>query len=317
MCTSATTRKLIAATLVAIFITGCGNGDPAPTASSKNGKESTSAPATTTSPATALGVAATQAAGPIDTAHAWLLHVPGIAGVTQLDQTLTDGIRDGGFKGEIEVYDWTGEQRGIAALVNRERNEREAQKIAKRILEHRRKRPNVPILLSGHSGGTGIVVFALEKLPKDVMVDGVLLLSPALSPTYDLSKALSHVHGRLYCFSSTLDMFVLGMGTKLFGTMDRQKGESAGRVGFLKPDNAADPAQYDKLVSCPYDKAWMRFGNIGDHMTVMSQAFAEHILAPLVLSHMPGSKGPLTRPVMPTGPIKLPATQPGEVRKPR
>jgi len=91
--------------------------------------------------------------------------------------------------------------------------------------------------------------------------------------------------------------------------MDRQKGESAGRVGFVKPEHPADPAQYDKLVSCPYDKGWMRFGNIGDHVTVMSQAFAEHILAPLVLSPLPGGGGPMTRPVTPVGPIKLPATQ--------
>ena len=36
---------------------------------------------------------------------------------------------------------------------------------------------------------TGLAVWALEKLPDDVKVDTVLLMSSALSPTYDLSKA--------------------------------------------------------------------------------------------------------------------------------
>lgn len=250
----------------------------------------------------------------VDASHAYLLHVPGIAGETTIDHTLVDGIHDGGFKGKIEIYDWTGDHKGISALVNRERNDHEAQKIADKIAEHRKQDPKGQILLTAHSGGTGLVIFALEKLPKDVMVDGVLLLSPALSPNYDLSRALSHIRGRLYCFSSTMDVFVLGLGTKVFGTIDGQKGESAGRVGFVKPEHPAVPAEYQKLVDCPYEKAWMRFGNIGDHVSVMSQAFAEKVLSPLVLSYLPGGGGPMTRPVTPTGPLKLPATQPGERR---
>jgi hypothetical protein len=268
-----------------------------------------SAPVALAAPATspALPVAAK-----VDTTHAYLLHVPGIAGETQIDHTLTDGFKDGGFKGKVEIYDWTGKQKGIAALINHERNEKEAQKIADKIVEHRKLDPKGQILLTSHSGGTGLVIFALEKLPKDVMVDGVWLLSPALSPNYDLSTALSHIKGKLYCFSSTMDVLVLGLGTKVFGTIDGHKGESAGRVGFTKPEHPAVPDQYEKLVDCPYEKTWIRFGNIGDHVSVMSQAFAEHVLTPLVLSHLPGGGGPMTRPIAPVGPIKLPATQPDD-----
>jgi hypothetical protein len=249
----------------------------------------------------------------VDTTRAYLIHVPGIAGETEIDHTLVNGIRDGGFTGKIQIQDWTdANHKGIHALMDRERNDREAQKIADKIVAWRKAEPKGQILLTAHSGGTGLVIFALEKLPKDVMVDGALLLSPALSPTYDLSNAMKHIRGRLYAFSSTMDVFVLGLGTKVFGTIDGHKGESAGRVGFVKPEKCADPTQYEKLVACPYDKAWMRFGNIGDHASVMSQAFAEHILSPLVLSHLPGGGSPMTRPIVPIGRIKLPATQPGE-----
>ena len=245
---------------------------------------------------------------PIDGPNAYLLHVPGIAGEATIDRMLVAGLIEGGFGGRTEIYDWTGQNPGIAALVNRERNDREARKIAEKVIAHRRQHPGSTIMLTAHSGGTGLVVFALEKLPADVMVDGVLLLSPALSPDYDLSRALARVTGKMYVFSSTLDVFVLGLGTKLFGTIDRNQTDSAGRVGFVKPDDAADPPQYDKLVSCPYEKAWLAYGNLGDHVTVMNRSFSRHILTPLVLSHLPGNGGPLARPILPaTRPTTVPA----------
>jgi len=237
--------------------------------------------------------------GKVQSADAYLLHIPGIAGEARIDHMLIDGIKAGGFKGKIEIYDWTGDKPGIAALMNRKRNDEQAQKIADKVIARRKLNPEAQIVLTGHSGGTGLIVFALEKLPADVKVDGVLMLSPALSPEYDLSTALAHVDGRMYVFSSTLDYFVLGIGTKLFGTMDRKKGDSAGRVGFTQPKDAKEPRQYDKLVSCPYHKAWLKYGNIGDHITVMSEAFSKHILTPLILSHLPGGGGPMTRPIVP------------------
>ena len=239
-----------------------------------------------------MAAAATQ---PVDTSHAFLLHLPGIAGETQLDHRLVNGMKDAGFAGPTEIYDWTGDNKGIPALVNRQRNDREAQKIADKIVARRKEDPRGQILLTGHSGGTGLAVFALEKLPKGVMVDGLLLLSPALSPTYDLSGALAHVRGKAYVFSSSMDVFVLGVGTTLFGTIDGKKGESAGRNGFTPPAMPADAEQYQKLVNCPYDRSWLRFGNIGDHVSVMSRAFAEQVLAPMVMPLLSNAGGPATR----------------------
>src|SRR4051794_36996227 len=75
-------------------------------------------PAALAAPATAPAQPALPVAAKVDTTHAYLLHVPGIAGETQIDHTLTDGFKDGGFKGKIEIYDWTGDRKGIAALIN-------------------------------------------------------------------------------------------------------------------------------------------------------------------------------------------------------
>ena len=61
------------------------------------------------------------------------------------------------------------------------------------------------------------------------------MLAPALSPTYDLSRALRAVRREMVVFWSPLDVIILGAGTRVFGTIDRVKTASAGLVGFRVP----------------------------------------------------------------------------------
>jgi hypothetical protein len=229
-------------------------------------------------PAEAKPVAA---ARPEQPPHTWLLHLPGIAGTKWVDKEMTGGLRDAGYAGTLEVYDWTGNDPGLSALMAYKRNQVEAQKIADKITARFRADPGVRIVLTGHSGGTGVGIWALEKLPDDVTVDTVMLLSSALSPQYDLSKALAHVRGKCYSFCSENDVLVLGAGTKMFGTIDGIKTDAAGEFGFVFPTDG-NAGQYEKLVQKPYDKSWMQYHNIGDHIGDMSRPFSRNILAPLL-----------------------------------
>jgi hypothetical protein len=97
-----------------------------------------------------------------------------------------------------------------------------------------------------------------------------------------MSKALSHVVGHAYCFISQNDNLVLGTGTKMFGTIDGQYCDAAGRIGFHRPDKA-DAAQYAKLILEPYQQGWAQYGHIGGHIGPMGSAFVEAIVAPLML----------------------------------
>src|SRR5439155_5076711 len=98
----------------------------------------------------------------------------------------------------------------------------------------RGEHPTAAVFLVGKSGGTGLVVKALEHLPDDA-VEAAVLISPALSPTYDLTRALRAVRREMVVFWSPLDVIVLGVGTRIFGTIDRIKTVSAGMVGFRPP----------------------------------------------------------------------------------
>jgi hypothetical protein len=217
--------------------------------------------------------------------HTWLLHLPGIAGIKWVDREMTAGLRDAGYSGAMDVYDWTANDPGLSALMAYKRNQVEAQKVADMITARFRAEPDVRIVLTAHSGGTGVIMWALEKLPEDVTVDSVMLLSSALSPQYDLSKALAHVRGKCYSFCSENDVLVLGAGTKMFGTIDGVKTEAAGEFGFVFPANG-DAKQYEKLVQKPYDKSWMQYHNIGDHIGDMSRPFSRTILAPILFENL-------------------------------
>jgi len=221
----------------------------------------------------------------VDFSQTWLLHLPGIGGERTMDRRMTRGLRQGGWDGQISIYDWTEHDPGLDALLNHERNVREAAKVAGQIEDRLSKDPKLEITLTSHSGGTGIAVWALERLPEGMQVQTLVLLASALSPDYDLSKALGHVRGKAYVFFSNNDQVVLGAGTRLFGTIDGVKSEAAGLVGFRQPPDA-DKAQYEKLVQKPYDKGWIAFENIGNHIGCMSQPFAQNVLAPMLIEDL-------------------------------
>jgi pimeloyl-ACP methyl ester carboxylesterase len=222
-----------------------------------------------------------------DFSHTWLLHLPGIGGEMSIDRTLVRGLKEGGWDGPTKIYDWTENDPGIDALHARKRNDREAQIVADMIEQKLKEDPKLKITLTSHSGGTGIAVWALEKLPANLHVQTLVLLASALSPDYDLSAALRHVSGNAFVYYSENDTLVLGAGTQLFGTIDGKKTMAAGLIGFKTPPDS-DKAQYEKIVQRPWIKEWMAFKNAGSHIGCMSLPFVKQVLAPTLIDAMNG-----------------------------
>jgi pimeloyl-ACP methyl ester carboxylesterase len=224
--------------------------------------------------------------------------LPGIAGELPIDRELVAGLVAGGVASDATIIDWTGPDRGVPALRNVARHEAQSRLLADRIVALHNKDPRTPITLVGHSGGTGVAVNALERLPEGVHVRTLVLLASALSPEYDLSAALRHVDGHAYSLHSRFDDWVLGHGTKAFGTYDRVYTEAAGKVGFTAPPTA-DPAAYAKLTQFPYDPAWTRHGNGGDHVGPTNRRFARDVLAELIQGRPPSTTRPTDTPETP------------------
>ena len=158
-----------------------------------------------------------------------------------------------------------------------------AQEMADEVTEFRSRVPGVPVYLVGKSGGTGVVVRTLELLGADA-VEAAVLLSPALSPRYDLSKALAAVRREMVVFWSPFDLVVLGLGTQLFGTIDRVRSVSAGLVGFRVPETLADahPGGYAKLRQVRWQPGMAATGYLGGHVGPDSPAFLKKYVVPLL-----------------------------------
>ncbi len=210
-----------------------------------------------------------------------LIHLPGIGGELAIDRSLMRGLKEASLADQYQIYDWTGKNRGLVALGTINENLEQAKLVAEKITTFRRENPNGRIIITAHSGGTGVAIWMLEYLPDDVQVDQLVMLASALSPGCDLSKALRHVKGHAWSFYSKYDSEVLGRWTSVFGTVDRVQSEAAGYVGF-KTDQPADPVQYAKLTQLPYDPSWWRYGNDGGHLGTMNATFAASIIAPLL-----------------------------------
>ncbi len=237
---------------------------------------------------------------PGDPALGKMIYLPGVGGPEGFDRAMVAGLQKGGIKAQTEVYDWTGSRKWLDALAAVERNHAEARKIAGQIADYARSHPGAPVYLVGMSGGAAVAVWALEALPDDIRIERAILLAPAISPGYDLSRALRHISGELHAFSSRGDFLVLGMGTRLNGTMDRCAVESAGRVGFALPPHA-DRSEYAKLIRHEYQGNWLRFGVIGNHSSILSPDFAEFVLAPLLMRGLAPEAPPAPSLVNPDG----------------
>jgi pimeloyl-ACP methyl ester carboxylesterase len=143
--------------------------------------------------------------------------------------------------------------------------------------------PSKPVFLVGKSGGTWIVVKALEDLPSG-SVEAVVLLAAAISPDYDLSPALRAVKRELVSFWSPLDVVVLGIGTWIFKTTDRVRSVSAGLVGFRRPKTLDDAGErlYERLRQVRWEPKMAKTGYFGGHVGPDSPAFLRRYVVPLL-----------------------------------
>jgi len=234
-----------------------------------------------------------------------VVSLDGVGGYNWGPKWLRAGLDEAGVASAIVIYDWSMGPKGmfVADLVDEARNRAAAKDLAQMVETYTAAMPNRPVTLIGHSGGTAVVVWALEDLPEGIQVERAILMAPALAPDYDLSKALRHVRSRLYVMYSYADVPLMAAGTAVFGTMDRQHSVSAGLVGFKMPANVepAERAQYLKVRQIPWTISLIKTGHLGGHMGWTSTRFARDFLAPILTGKTdPGES--LAAPAAPAGP---------------
>jgi pimeloyl-ACP methyl ester carboxylesterase len=209
--------------------------------------------------------------------------MPGIEGGPASLQWAYDGLRAGGVRAEIRIFDW---HRGLAFLNNLtdyEGNLCRAASMAREIAVFKQARPNAPVDLVGYSGGGGLALLVAEALPPEIHLRNVVLAQAAISPEYDLTAALSRVDGQLVNFYCPSDWWTLGLGTRVFGTIDRRYTESAGKKGFDQERAVPDAQSRDKLIQIRWSADMLRTGHLGNHTAIVLREWNRRYVAPFLL----------------------------------
>lgn len=211
--------------------------------------------------------------------------VDGVGGFQAAPLMVRRALREEGYDLGTIFFDW---QFGLwgeiwTDLMWLRRNRLMGAKLARKIATFCREHPKTRVHLFAVSAGTGVAVFALETLPRRELIDTVVLACPALSPTYNLAAALRPVR-RCYALISARDRVVLGLGTRLFGTVDRSFARAAGLVGFQRPEglSAADADAYEKMGAIHWSPQLRAVGHYGGHTGWVNIAFLRHHLLPML-----------------------------------
>jgi hypothetical protein len=209
--------------------------------------------------------------------------VEGIGGLDMLGKSATHAFKQLGLPHEVYQFHWThGTGKYLRDLQDTQHVLKKAEELAAYIKDYRAKNPSKPIYVVGKSGGTGLVLFAVQSLPANT-VDRVILLSAAVSPTFDLRGALRATRREIVSFHSRNDRIMLAWGTSTFGTIDRYYGTSAGLTGFVIPDNLneADRALHMRLIQVPFSSRMLHEGTSnGSHMSTSMPWFVSAEVAP-------------------------------------
>ena len=215
-----------------------------------------------------------------------VLVADGIGGLELCGIALRSVLRAERVPYVIQLFRWGhGMGRWHADLTDAVNRDTKAKLIAETIRQFKMAQPSDPVFIVAKSGGSGVVVKALELLDEQT-VERVILLAPALSPGYDLARALRAVGREMVVFWSPLDVLILGAGTRLFGTIDRVKTVSSGLVGFrIPPVDDSDETTtlgYAKLRQVRWRPVMSATGYFGGHLGPDSPLFLRKYVVPLL-----------------------------------
>jgi len=222
---------------------------------------------------------------PARAAKGYTIVLPGVEGTSCRNISIARGLVEAGHPAAIEVRDWTTGNVLLWPyhLMGLERNQKQAQEIARQIVAYQDHYPGRPVTLIGHSGGAAMAVLTLEALPADRQVTQAVLLAAAIAPDHDLSIALARTERGIINFYSHGDVGHLVLGTIALGTIDRRHTMSAGASGFRMPPYLSEEQRQlyeSRLQQIPYRLTMLRSCNLGGHFSVTNSKFVTEWVAP-------------------------------------
>ncbi len=204
-----------------------------------------------------------------------VLILPGIEHWSMPYHNVSPALRQRGFNGRIELYRWGSQINWMGNLMYEKKNHQAAEKLAKKIIDYKQKYPDKPIYIIAYSGGAGLTILMLEKLPDEVKVEQAILVHCAIASDYNLVKALDSINNCIVNIYSPADWLLLGAGTTVCGTIDRQYQPSAGMQGFDEEKAIPDVTRRNKLKQNRWQWDHIKQGRWGGHSMIYAEKFSQ------------------------------------------
>jgi hypothetical protein len=184
-----------------------------------------------------------------------------------------DGLKKAGYVGDVELYIWTSSFNPLIDQLNIANARIRAAILAQKIDAYKKRYPNNVVNVIALSAGTGVATWAIENVKDGEKIDNLVLLGSSLSATYDMTKALRHMRGKIYTYFSPHDQVLATV--EVVGTIDGKRGvKSIGQIG-LKPPRGME----DRVVNVGWNKGWMRLGWAGAHTDTTNEKFVQYEIA--------------------------------------
>jgi hypothetical protein len=211
-----------------------------------------------------------------------VVYLDGAGNLGYGQDTVPEGFRAAGFRGDIENIIWTSFTGPLGDQVIRANAFLRADEVTRKIVKFHNNYPDAPVYVVGLSAGTGVAVWGVERLPAEVKVDSLVLLGSSLSSTFNMSKCLRHVKNKVFVLTSSQDAVLSGF-IPVTGTIDgAYLVEPAGLVGFRPPARVGPDdlkAYQEKIVNVPWQSSFESLGNAGGHTDATSFAFVKEYIA--------------------------------------
>lgn len=197
---------------------------------------------------------------------------------------VADGLRAGGYQGDVEEYVWTTSFNPLVDQLNIVAAKMRARAFAARITQYHNRYPENAINVVALSAGTGVATWAVEQLGEGVLINHLVLLGSSISFDYDMSAALRHMRGNILVYWSQHDCVLEKVRT--IGTIDGRRGvDSIGLVGLSTPEGLEQ-----RIINTPWARKWLRWGWTGAHSDCTNSAFVRHEISRHLVEQAPATE---------------------------
>jgi len=205
----------------------------------------------------------------------WYIDGAGNWGFGVLDVPL--GLEEAGYRGLVTNHHWSLTMNPALDQTLRFIARGSGELLAAEISDYLERNPDADANIIALSAGTGVAVWAVEKVRPPHKVNNLFLLGSSLSSRYDVRPVIRNMKGDIYVYYAATDPVLQGP-VRLLGTIDGTFDDAAGLVGLRGPG-----AGGGRIHNIAWNPKYRSLGWTGGHADCTNRRFVKGELARYII----------------------------------